>query len=57
VLFAVTPFLGDGGNFTVGMIGYLGILHIVSLVGLVVACELLRVFDPGGSRLGPSLPV
>jgi hypothetical protein len=47
VLFAATPFLGGGSNFTVGTVGYLAILNIIWLVGLVVACELPRLFDRG----------
>jgi hypothetical protein len=52
VLFAATSFLGGGSNFTVGTVGYLAILNIIWLVGLVVACELPRLFDRGRKRLG-----
>ena len=47
VLFTATPFLGGGSNFTAGTIGYLGILNIVWLIGLVAACEVLRLFIRG----------
>jgi hypothetical protein len=49
LLFAATPFLGGAGAFTVGIVGRLGMLNVFWLIGLVAACETVRLL---GSRLG-----
>ena len=43
VLFAVTPFLGGAGAFTAAIVGRLGVLSALWLIGLIVACEALRL--------------
>ena len=43
VLFAVTPLLGGTGAFTLAIFGRLGVLSLLWLIGLVVACEVFRV--------------
>jgi len=43
VLFAVTPFLGGEGAFTVAIIARLGALSALWLVGLVAVAEVFRV--------------
>jgi len=44
-LFAVTPFLGGEGAFTLPIISRLGTLNVFWLVGLVAACEVARLLD------------
>jgi hypothetical protein len=46
VLFAVTPFLGGAGAFTAAIIARLGFLNVVWLIGLVGACEIVRLINP-----------
>jgi hypothetical protein len=46
VLFAATPFLGGAGAFTTGIIGRLGFLNAIWLIGLVAACESIRLLNP-----------
>jgi hypothetical protein len=46
VLFAATPFLGGAGAFTVAIVTRLGLLNIVWLIGLVAACEIVRLLNP-----------
>ncbi|MGQ0684949.1 hypothetical protein [Bradyrhizobium sp.] len=46
VLFAVTPFLGGAGAFTAAIIARLGFLNLVWLIGLVAACEIVRLINP-----------
>jgi chromate transport protein ChrA len=48
VLFAVTPFLGGEGAFTLGIVSYIGILNLLWLAGLVAVCALVRLL--GASR-------
>jgi hypothetical protein len=43
VLFAATPFLGGAADFTAAVIGHLGVLSVLWLIGLVSACEVLRL--------------
>jgi hypothetical protein len=43
VLFAATPALGGAGDFTVAIVGRLGILNVLWLIGLVAACEVFRL--------------
>ena len=45
-LFAVTPFLGGAGAFTAAIIARLGFLNAVWLIGLVAACESVRLLNP-----------
>ena len=45
-LFAVTPFLGGAGAFTLAIIARLAFLNVVWLIGLVAACEIVRLIDP-----------
>jgi hypothetical protein len=47
-LLAATPFLGGAGAFTMTIVARLGLLNIVWLIGLVVACEIVRLIDPFG---------
>ena len=46
VLFAATPFLGGAGAFTTAIVARLGLLNVVWLVGLVAACEIVRLLQP-----------
>jgi hypothetical protein len=46
VLFAVTPFLGGSGAFTTAIIARLGFLNGAWLIGLVAACEIVRLINP-----------
>jgi len=48
VLFAATPFLGGEGAFTVVIVTRIGLNSAVWLVGLVAACEVVRLIDPFG---------
>ena len=48
VLFAATPFLGGAGAFTVAIVTRLGLSNIVWLIGLVAACEIVRLLNPYG---------
>ncbi len=45
-LFAATPFLGGAGVFTKAIVARLGLLNIVWLIGLFVACEIVRLINP-----------
>jgi hypothetical protein len=45
-LFAATPFLGGAGSFTTAIIGRIGLLNVAWLVGLVAACEIVRLLKP-----------
>ena len=45
-LFAVTPFLGGAGAFTVAIIARLAFLNVIWLIGLVAACEIVRLIEP-----------
>jgi hypothetical protein len=46
VLFAATLFLGGAGAFTLPIVARLGLLNIVWLIGLVGACEIVRLLNP-----------
>ena len=46
VLFTATPFLGGAGAFTAAVVARLGGLNVVWLIGLVVACEIVRLLNP-----------
>jgi hypothetical protein len=54
VLFAATPFLGGAEDFTVAIVGRLGILSVLWLIGLVVACEVFRLLTARRRRHMPS---
>ena len=43
VLFAFTPLLGGAGAFTLAVVARLGVLSLLWLIGLVVACEVFRL--------------
>jgi hypothetical protein len=45
-LLAATPFLGDAGNFTAGIVGRIALLNAAWLIGLVGACEIVRLINP-----------
>jgi hypothetical protein len=45
-LFAVTPFLGGTGAFTAAIMIRLGAISAVWLIGLVAACEIVRLLNP-----------
>ena len=45
-LFAATPFLGGAGAFTPAIVGRLGLLSFAWLIGLVAACEIVRLLNP-----------
>jgi hypothetical protein len=44
-LFAATPFLGGEGAFTVAIVRWIATLNILWLIGLVAACEVVRLLD------------
>jgi hypothetical protein len=44
-LFAATPFLGGAGGFTAAIIVHLGLLSAAWLIGLVAACEIVRLLN------------
>ena len=45
-LFAATPFLGGTAGFTPDIVGRLGLLNVAWLIGLVAACEIVRLVNP-----------
>ena len=47
-LFAATPFLGGAGAFTASIVTRIGLTSAVWLVGLVAACEIVRLLVPFG---------
>ena len=49
-LLAATPFLGGAGAFTMAIVARLGLLNIAWLIGLVVACEIVRLVNPFGQN-------
>jgi len=49
-LSAATPFLGGAGAFTIAIVARLGLLNILWLIGLVGACEIVRLINPFGRR-------
>lgn len=48
VLFAATPMLGGAGAFTTAIVARIGGLNVVWLIGLVAACEIVRLLNPFG---------
>ena len=47
-LLAATPVLGGAGAFTLKIVARLGLLNILWLIGLVGACEIVRLTNPFG---------
>ncbi|MGO9700802.1 MAG: hypothetical protein ACLPX7_16230 [Xanthobacteraceae bacterium] len=50
VLFAFRPALGGAGSFTLAIIGRLGLLNALWMIGLVAACEVVRLLNRIGFR-------
>lgn len=50
VLLAATPFLGGGGDFTAAIVAQIGFTNIAWLIGLVAACEIVRLVNPSRRR-------
>jgi hypothetical protein len=46
VLFAATPFLGGSGAFSPAIVARLGLTSAAWLIGLVAACEIVRLLNP-----------
>jgi len=49
-LLAATPFLGGEGAFTAAIVTRIALTCAVWLVGLVAACEIVRLLDPFGRK-------
>ncbi|KRQ17124.1 hypothetical protein [Bradyrhizobium manausense] len=47
-LFAATPFLGGQGAFTFEIVARIGLRSAAWLIGLVAACEIVRLLNPLG---------
>jgi hypothetical protein len=45
-LLVATPFLGGADSFTAAIVGRIGVLNIAWLIGLVAACEIVRLVNP-----------
>jgi hypothetical protein len=45
-LLTATPFLGGADSFTAAIAGRIGLLNIAWLIGLVAACEIVRLINP-----------
>lgn len=45
MLFAATPFLGGGEDFTATIVGRLGLLSVEWTIGLVAVCEIARLLN------------
>jgi hypothetical protein len=50
VLLAVTPALGGEGAFTAAIVARIGLTSALWLVGLVAACEIVRLIAPFGRK-------
>jgi hypothetical protein len=46
VLLAATRFLGGEGNFTTAIVRRIGLTNVVWMIGLVGACEIVRLINP-----------
>jgi hypothetical protein len=46
VLLAATPFLGGADSFTTAIVGQIGLTNVAWLIGLVAACEIVRLVNP-----------
>ncbi|MGD0025866.1 MAG: hypothetical protein ABSC37_14815 [Xanthobacteraceae bacterium] len=53
-LFAATPILGGADDFTLMIVGRLGVLSLLWLIGLVAACEVVRLLTAARRRQIPS---
>jgi len=47
-LFAATPLLGGAGAFTMAIVARLGFLNAAWLIGLITACQVVRLRNPFG---------
>jgi hypothetical protein len=45
-LLAATPFLGGAESFTAAIVGRIGVVNVAWLIGLVAACEIVRLINP-----------
>jgi hypothetical protein len=45
-LLAATPFLGGADSFTAAIVGRIGVVNVAWLIGLVAACEIVRLVNP-----------
>ena len=45
-LLAATPFLGGADSFTAAIVGRIGVSNVAWLIGLVAACEIVRLANP-----------
>jgi hypothetical protein len=45
-LLAATPFLGGADSFTAAIVGRIGVVNVAWLIGLVAACEIVRLINP-----------
>jgi hypothetical protein len=45
-LLAATPFLAGADSFTAAIAGRIGLLNVAWLIGLVAACEIIRLINP-----------
>jgi hypothetical protein len=45
-LLAATPFLGGASDFTAAIVAQIGFTNVAWLVGLVAACEIVRLINP-----------
>jgi hypothetical protein len=50
VLLAVTPVLGGAANFTAAIVTKIGLTSMAWLIGLVAACEIIRMLSQLRSR-------
>lgn len=46
VLFAATSFLDGAADFSAAILGYIGLLSVLWLIGVVAVCEMVRLFNP-----------
>jgi hypothetical protein len=45
-LLAATPFLGGADSFTAAIVGRIAVVNVAWLIGLVAACEIVRLINP-----------
>jgi len=46
IIFSATFFLGGAVAFTAAIVGRLGLLSVLWLIGLIMACEVFRLLNP-----------
>jgi hypothetical protein len=46
VLLAATPLLGGAESFTAAIVAQIGLTNVAWLIGLVAACEIVRLVNP-----------